>query len=413
MSLDNMKNNSKSKGKILLFSYAFPPMQVQMTPTVVKSMAAIAQQGYDIDVLCADSFCPVLPLDNSLSLYVNNVFSRVHRLNPPKSIYQQWNVLLKVPDLMASLHNSAYEYLMDLNLNDYDAIMTWSPFHSINPVMVRVKKKRKNILWLAQFCDPWAHNPLEIRKLNKWWNLWHEPKTLEHADFIIHSSRYSLDFMLRNHSSEIRNKTSVLPHIFDEALYPQRPKVKNQKIILRYVGVLYGRRSPEPIFKALFQLLQRRKELADRLQVELIGGVSPEFLNSSVVHSLPQGLITHIPNVNYINSLELMYDADILLLIEADVRQNLFLASKVADYMGANTPIVGIVPPGASEDVLRELGCGYARPTDINKITTLLESAIDHVINPSSFSWCNHDYRQAINGKKISGQYINIIENLK
>jgi len=28
-----------SKGRILLFSYAFPPMQVQMTPAVFKPMA--------------------------------------------------------------------------------------------------------------------------------------------------------------------------------------------------------------------------------------------------------------------------------------------------------------------------------------------------------------------------------------
>ena len=33
-----------SKGGILLFSYAFPPMQVQMSPTVFKPIAAIARR---------------------------------------------------------------------------------------------------------------------------------------------------------------------------------------------------------------------------------------------------------------------------------------------------------------------------------------------------------------------------------
>ena len=46
-----------AKGRILLFSYAFPPMQVQMTAAVYKPMAAIARSGFAVDVVCADSFC--------------------------------------------------------------------------------------------------------------------------------------------------------------------------------------------------------------------------------------------------------------------------------------------------------------------------------------------------------------------
>ena len=73
----NLANSfSTPKGRILLFSYAFPPMQVQMSPTVFKPMAAIAGLGYEVDVLCADSFCKELPLDNSLLPFVDNAFSK-------------------------------------------------------------------------------------------------------------------------------------------------------------------------------------------------------------------------------------------------------------------------------------------------------------------------------------------------
>ena len=53
----NIRPVKSPRGRVLLFSYAFPPMQVQMMPAVFKPMAAIAQQGYTVDVLCADSFC--------------------------------------------------------------------------------------------------------------------------------------------------------------------------------------------------------------------------------------------------------------------------------------------------------------------------------------------------------------------
>lgn len=405
-----------AKGRVLLFSYAFPPMQVQMTPAVFKPMAAIARLGYAVDVVCADSFCPHLPLDNSLVTYAENTFSNIFRLNPPGGLVgklqRRSKILSNVPDLMTVLHRPAFEHLMDLDLDQYDAVMTWSPFHSINPVMVKVKKVRKSVRWVAQFSDPWAGNPLEVNRLTKLWNQWHEPRAVNTADFIVHSSRYSLELMLKNHPDRIRNKTDVLPHVFNEELYPQRPKIKNTRVVMRYLGVLYGRRSPEPLFRALQQLLGRRKDLAGILQIELIGAVPPEMLNTPAALSLPPGTVTNIPNVSYIQSLELMYDADILLLIEADIRQNLFLPSKLADYIGANTLIVGLVPPGASEDALKELGCWYAKPSDIGGIDRALEGALDHVIRNPSSPWCNQEFRQTLNGKNIGGRFIEIIKGI-
>ncbi|WP_139167200.1 glycosyltransferase family 4 protein [Chromobacterium sphagni] len=405
------------RGKILLFSYAFPPMQVQMTPAVFKPMAAIAQQGYSVDVLCADSFCPELPLDNSLLPHSEETFSNITRLSPPRDaiswLQRKSRVFSRMPDLMTVLHRSAYSHLMDLDLSDYDAVMTWSPFHSINPVMVRVKKARKNVRWIAQFSDPWAGNPLEVSRLTKMWNRRHEPETVDAADYIVHSSAYSLDIMLSGHSPELRKKTDVLPHVFNTDLYPKRPKAKNEKIVLRYVGVLYGRRTPEPVFAALNMLFSRRKDLRELLVVELIGQVSKEMLESESAYALPTGMVRNIPNVSYLQSLELMYDADILLLIEADVRQNLFLPSKISDYIGANTPIVGLVPPGASEDAMVGLGGWHSPPSDVIAISNSIENAVDHVMNKNDASWFDSIFRQKFDGAHVAQRFIEIAERIK
>ena len=47
---------ARKRGRLLLFSYAFPPMQTQMTPVVVKTMALLSRSGYEVDVLCAAPF---------------------------------------------------------------------------------------------------------------------------------------------------------------------------------------------------------------------------------------------------------------------------------------------------------------------------------------------------------------------
>jgi glycosyltransferase involved in cell wall biosynthesis len=407
---------AESKGKILLFSYAFPPMQVQMTAAVYKPMAAIARSGYEVDVLCADSFCPELPLERSLVPFAEKTFARIERLRPASGLLAQLRsatrVLDRVPDLMTVLRTSAYHKLMDMDLSRYDAVMTWSPFHSINAVMTRVKKARPSIKWLAQFSDPWAGNPLEISRLTKAWNAWYEPRAVAAADFIVHSSRYSLDLMMRDQPESVRRRTNVIPHAYDEALFPQRPKSQNDRIVMRYVGVLYGRRSPEPLFQALVRLFDRRPELRSQLCVELIGLVPPEMLASSAAKSLPEGTVRAVGNVSFVESLERMYDADILLLIEANIRQNLFLPSKLSDYIGADTPIVGLTPPGGSEDAMRRLSCWYARPSDVEGIEKAVEGAVDHVRRRDGSPWCDHVYRDSFSGRQIAQRFGSILERL-
>lgn len=402
--------------KILLFSYAFPPMQVQMSPAVYKPMAALSRLGYEIDVVCSDSFCSVLALDHCLMPYLDSNFASITRLAPASSLFrwskQKSRYFANVPDLMADLHDSAFAHLMDLDLSAYDAVMTWSPFHSINPVMVKVKKARPNTRWMAQFCDPWDGNPLETHLFTKLWNRRHESQTVRFADRITHSSAYSLQLMMSNAGKQALGKTKVLPHVFDSNLYPQRPKAKNDKIVIRHLGALYGRRSPDPVFAALLRLFERRKELTDRIVLELVGTIELGMLQSTLAKSLPPGVVRVLGNVSYLQSLELMYDADALLLIEANVRQNLFLASKVSDYLGADTPIVGLVPPGASEDAMMALGSAFARPDDIEAIANRLEDVIDFSVVKAGIPWCNEDARDAYSSEHVALQFRQLIQSM-
>ena len=406
----------KARGRILLFSYAFPPMQVQMTAAVYKPMAAISRAGVAVDVVCADSFCNELPLDRSLVPFAERTFETITRLRPSTSIISRWRsssrLFSRVPDLMTVLHEAAYETLMDMDLTGYDAVMTWSPFHSINRVMAKVKKARRNVPWIAQFSDPWAGNPLEVSRLTKWWNERNEPDTVKAADAIVHSSRYSLDLMLRNHPETVRSKASVIPHAYDVDLYPQRPKAHNDRITLRYVGVLYGRRSPEPLFHALANLFERRPDLRQKLCVEFVGLTPPEMLDTSAAASLPGGTICSAGNVSFVESLEKMYDADILVLIEANIRQNLFLPSKLSDYMGSRTPIVGLVPPGGSEDALKQLGCWHARPDDIEGISHAIEGAVVHVMTRPDAPWCDNSFQATFSGSQVAQRFTDIIARL-
>ena len=389
-------------------------MQVQMTPAVLKGMAGLSRLGYQIDVLCADSFYAFLPQDDSLLAYASEHFGEIFRLRPRLGILwwlrQKSTALARVPDLMAVLHRPAFETLMRLPIQSYRAVVSWSPFHSVNPVMVKAKRIWPQMRWIAQFSDPWARNPLEKHLLISFWNWLKEPKTVRAADAIVHTSAYARDLMLSSQPTSMRQKTFVIPHCYDEALYPKRRKQNNERITLRYVGVLFGRRSPEPLFEACGKMLMVRPELRDRLVIEFVGYVPPEMLQTPAARSLPEGMVRTAGTVGYLESLEMMYDADLLLVIDADTKQNLFMPSKLADYLGANTPIVGLVPKGGSEDVLRDLGCWHARPNDIEGIAKCLTGALDYIAGGVKTPWCDETRRLSYRNDEAARTWIRVIE---
>jgi hypothetical protein len=231
--------------RVLLFSYAFPPLQVPMTPVVFKPMAALSRHGYVVDVLTGPPRCASLTEDRSLATSVSRCFPVVTRLKKPRSL-TAWvqHRCGASPDLMAHLRRRALAQLLRVEPESYAAVVTWSPFHSINPVMVALKRRRPTVRWIAQFGHPWAGNPLERRRLIRAWNSWHEPETIAAADHLVFTSRYALDLMLRSTGTRARRRASVIPGCFEPALFPHRPKARNERITIRHVGALLNAARP-------------------------------------------------------------------------------------------------------------------------------------------------------------------------
>jgi hypothetical protein len=369
--------------RLLLVSYPFPPLKLPMAAPVAKAMAALTRLGWHIDVVCADGFEPVIGRDDSLLPYAESHFPNVSRLIPRSSA--KWRALwrrcrLPIWDFHHPVNGTALRHLLAVDLSPYAAVMTWAPYHSVNTVMLALRRRRR-IPWLAEFSDPWAGNPLEKQRLVRVWNWVHEWRTVREADHILFNSPSTRDLMLSRHPEAMRAKTTLLPHCFEPALYPARAKARNEGLVLRFVGNLFGPRTPEPLFRALHLIFGRRPELQQRIRIDLVGPKPPSvFLESAACRDLPPGMVSWSGDVDFVTSLEKMWDADILLLIEANVRNNLFIPSKIADYIGARSHVVGIVPPSPVVAILDEMGAPHARPNDLEGIAAALLVAIDRVL---------------------------------
>ena len=400
---------------VLLLAYAFPPLQVQMSPVVARLAAGLHELGFAVDVIAAhpDASSSPLPSDDCLLDYVTAHCRRIQRLRPAPS--RLWPLLKRVrwlrdfPDCMARLHAPAFAAVMATQPASYAAVLTVSPFHSVNPVMVRVRRARPDLRWIAHFCDPWAANPLEPRRLVRRWNAWREPQTLGAASYVTHTSARALELVRAANPSLGPERALVVPHVFDRALYPQRAKRPNNKLTLRFLGTLFGRRSPTPLFLALALLLERRPRLRETLRVELIGPMDRRLSAWPGVGALPAGLVAHRPAVRYLESLDLMYDADLLRVIEADVAATPFVPSKVIDYMGADTPIIGIAPAGGCREILDRLGCPSAAPDDVPGIAAALATGIERILNGAASPWCREDVRLSFDLTRGTAAFVPLI----
>lgn len=401
--------------RILALAYAFPPMHVQMTPVSLKPLAALAKLGIVADVVTIQNYSPILPRSEDLVEYASSIFDKVFVADTAikcRSASLTLGEFFNLPDIMSVHNRQVLTTLLDMDLSRYAAIVTWSPFHSINHVMLELKKLRPEVKWIAQFSDPWAGNPLEQHRITNVWNSHFEGRMVASADAIVHSSRYSMEMMASRRISTDPSKFSVIGHCYDASLYGKRSPRTSEKILVRYVGTLFGHRTPDPLFRAISNLLKKRPEYATSFVVEFVGPVERGMLTSDAATLLPAGLIRHVPTVGYVESLSYMAGADLLVLIEADVKLNLFLPSKVADYIGSGIPILGLVPPGASRDVMEALGGWRADPGNIEGISQAFENALDHIRTTPDSQWCDENFRISLSGKEIALKYRSLIERV-
>jgi glycosyltransferase involved in cell wall biosynthesis len=234
-------------------------------------------------------------------------------------------------------------------------------------------KKGMGLPWIAHFSDPWADNPFRrAHKLSHRANRLLEGGVVEAADTLIFTSEETRRLLARTYGNVLLEKSRVLPHSFEAALYPQRARAASDQIVVRYLGNFYGIRTPYPLLRAIELTRDCQPGLLDRFQFELIGSIPGWMKLHPLIRRADPKLLRFLPSVPYDISLELMVSADLLLVIDAPAKESVFLPSKLIDYLGARRLIFGIVPPGTSARVIRSFGGLTADPADPEAIAEVL-----------------------------------------
>lgn len=257
------------------------------------------------------------------------------------------------PDIIASFGEPMSDHLLGLRL-----------------------KRRLGLPWLAHFSDPWADNPFRGGQLlANAINRIDERHVVAAADRVVFTSAETRDLVMRKYPPAWRAKCAVLPHAFEPELYPVA-RAKDGPLVVRHLGSFYGRRTPLPLLRALLAIHRRDPSRLAGIRFELVGQTPSWLPLHPAWRAMPAGLVRLAGTVPYRRSLQLMAESDLLLVIEAPDALSVFLPSKLIDYLGAATPILGVVPPGSTAALLRRMGGIVVDPRRPPEVAAGLEEAL-------------------------------------
>ena len=378
-------NNESSPKKILLLTYAFPPIQAPESFLSVKALAKI--KTHDIDVLTIDNSLIGYAIDNSLENYVKKNFGKVYRATPPKWVNNKSFKILRYmsffPDRFRFFNNQLYKKSLEINVKNYDLIISWSQWHSIHLVAHRIKKKYPLLPWVSHLSDPWSDNPF----LTKFWGYkasqyFLEKRVIKNSDAINFTTNLARKLVMKKYPILWMNKTYVTPHSYDLSLYKDTSNNNEKtKLVISYIGNFYGPRNPLNLIKSISQIYKKDNEFFDGIVFRFVGKWFGNEDWDLKIHGLPEGLIEVKKPVTYSESLDEMTNSDLLLILDAPFSSSVFFPSKLVDYIGSGRPIMAITPEGSCLDILKKIGGLHAFPDSINSISDSLKQAIKFLKN--------------------------------
>lgn len=259
----------------------------------------------------------------------------------------------------------------------FDAVMTRSLPPESQYVGLKIREIEKDIPWIASLADPIGNNPYEttpffmqssrkiVRKL--YYNLPHfflkkvcplvkrplykkmhdlymlEQTVLQQADIIITPTEEQARYIM--HEKELCDKKSlVVPHSYDKKLYKAAEKT-DDRFTFTFIGQSDSFRSVLPIVYAVNVLKELNPELLNKIRIRLVGNIPAAVRDTAYVYFL-QNVISIEDPCDYFESLKIMQESDCLIHIDAhfDILEHgsIFFAAKIADYLGAGKPILGI-----------------------------------------------------------------------
>ncbi|APY07202.1 glycosyl transferase family 1 [Winogradskyella sp. J14-2] len=247
-----------------------------------------------------------------------------------------------IPDARKNWISPSVAFLLEyINTHKIETIITTGPPHSMHIIGLKLKQNL-SIKWLADFRDPWTtigyHKALKLTKLSQQKHIELEAEVLNSADEIIVTSNHTKN----EFATKTNNSISVVTNGYDN--HSVRIEEKDKNFTMSHIGSLLSDRNPKILWAVLSELISENEAFSKTFQLNLIGVVSDDVLESIN----DSGLKNHINVIGYVShddAIKYQMQSRLLLLIEIDSEDTkAIIPGKLFEYIISETPILAIGP---------------------------------------------------------------------
>lgn len=247
-----------------------------------------------------------------------------------------------IPDARKYWVKPSVKFLSEyIEKEEIKTIITTGPPHSLHLIGLTLKQ-RLGVKWIADFRDPWTtigyHKKLKLTVTSQKKHLRLEHKVLSSTDqLIVTSETTKKEFQLKTD-----RPIEVITNGYDDHNI-KRPE-KDSKFTISHIGSLLSERNPIALWEALQELVEEVNDFKEAFQLNLIGVVSEDVLQSVENYHL-RGFTNVVGYIGHKDAIKEQMKSRVLLLIEIDSEDTkAIIPGKLFEYMASETPILGIGP---------------------------------------------------------------------
>ncbi len=287
---------------------------------------------------------------------------------PRTAAWMRWLLaLLWLPDDRQGFILPAVRAALAERARGVDLLYTTAPPFSVHLAGL-VLARLLGLRWAAEFRDPWTDNPWKPPHVRSRFSdaveRWLERRCLRRADVLVSVSEGIDAVLAPKRAAQARTQHVVARNGID-ALQPARARQPSGRLRIVHVGTFYHRRDPRPFLEAL--ALVRQQLALHGLPPDVVFAGDCRWFNDVSVEAYVRGLglddaVAFEDWVPHPRSLELVRDADLLLLLAQD--QPAQLPNKLYEYLGARRPILAFADAGGETARLLEQLHGHYVVTD-------------------------------------------------
>ncbi|MFC6268651.1 glycosyltransferase family protein [Frigoriflavimonas asaccharolytica] len=262
-----------------------------------------------------------------------------------------------------------------LRENNFDAIVTTGPPHSMNLIGLNLKKEFPNLKWIADFRDPWTeisyYKHLKLTKSSDAKHRKLEQQVFDFADITLATSYTDAENFRKKGANAF-----CITNGFDGEIFDSSFKNKNEKFIMSYIGVLEQLRNPEILWKVLIKILNDNPEFRKDFQLKFVGKIDANIL-SNLENSILKNFINNLNYLPHSESVLEMQNSDMLLITNFNNENSAgIIPGKLFEYLQTGNTVLSFGPKNSDvAKILEETNSGkhFSLEADLNLEKFILE----------------------------------------